>query len=217
MNLDFGSLYKLELPLKDNLYSENLNHLPENLSSATDSRKIEFIAGRICAQRAAKALDFELTELKVGEKREPLWPEGLVGSITHTKGICFALVDRAKSSRSVGIDIEGIVPDSKFETIERMIVNEKELGILKLFGDKNLAYTVVFSAKEALYKLIYPLAPVFFGFHEARVVSLDLDLKQFTLRLESEKPELKPYLGIYSGCFQVLDGRVLSILRLSAN
>lgn len=214
MDLDFGAYYTLDLPLDKDLFEKNNHFLNEKLEKAVASRKEEFVAGRICAVTAASKLDIQLEELPIGENREPIWPKGLVGSISHTKGIALALVDRSSSSLSVGIDVEEIIKDEKFETIERMVASDKELAFLKLFAQKNKAYTVLFSAKEALYKLIYPLAPVFFGFEEARLLALDLETNNFVLELISERPELESYKRKYSGRFYEVDNKIISVLRI---
>ena len=46
------------------------------------------------------------TPILKGEKGEPRWPDGLVGSLTHTEGYRGAVVGRSPAVRSVGIDAE---------------------------------------------------------------------------------------------------------------
>src|SRR5208282_5779110 len=65
--------------------------LPEEaayLGRSVPKRAQEFAAGRVCARRALAELGVVDFPLRVGEDREPLWPEGTVGSITHTTGFC---------------------------------------------------------------------------------------------------------------------------------
>ncbi len=50
------------------------------VADAATSRREEFAAGRACARRALQRLGVESGPLLVGENREPLWPEGVVGS-----------------------------------------------------------------------------------------------------------------------------------------
>lgn len=217
LDLGFGALSIHKLPLSDEVFESHKEVLPEEMSSAVESRQHEFVAGRVCAFEAAKNLGFELRELKRGDSREPLWPSGLIGSISHTQGIALALVDATDSSFAIGIDIEKVVEDSKFETIEKKVATDKELGFLKLFADKKRAYTVLFSAKEALFKLLFPHCGVFFGFEEARLVALDFDTQEFALLVTSEKEQLKKFKKKYVGKFYELDGCVLSVMRIDSN
>lgn len=217
MELEFGALSQIDLPLEDSLFTENKKLLPASLETAIESRKKEFIAGRLCAFRACEKLGLKLDDLKMGENREPLWPIDIVGSISHTKQMAISIVDSSKHSRSLGIDVEEIIKEDKIATIERMVGTKKDLAFLKLFSEKLVAYTVLFSAKEALYKLIYPLCQEFFGFSEAELKALDLERGEFVLRLSSENPKLKEYLGNYRGKFFRENGHIISVIRLSHN
>lgn len=214
MELNFGALHSTALPLEETLLNKNSHLIDSALEKAVASRKMEFIAGRICAFEAAGKLKIELRELKSGEKREPLWPETLVGSISHTKNFAIALVDLKESSLSVGIDVEAIIDSKKIETMEKMVIDEDELRFLNTFGDKKKAYTITFSAKEALYKLIFPLASVFFGFKEAKIISLDMTKGRFELELISKQRELERFNGIYPGQFFEVEDKIISVLRI---
>ncbi len=217
MELEYGALSQIDLPLEESLFQEHHHLIPQSLEQAIESRKKEFVAGRLCAFRASKKLGLELNSLKVGENREPLWPTDIVGSISHTKKMALAIVDSTKHSRSLGIDVEEIIEAKKEATIERMVATKKDLAFLKLFSDKLAAYTVLFSAKEALYKLIFPLCHEFFGFMEAELKALDMDRGEFVLRLISENPKLKPFNTSYRGKFFRKDGHIISVIRLPHN
>jgi enterobactin synthetase component D len=217
MELEYGALYHIDLPLEKSLFIEHQSLIPKSLETAIESRKKEFVAGRLCAFKAASKLELSLDQLEVGENRQPLWPTEMVGSISHTKKMAIAIVDSAKYSRSLGIDVEEIIEESKEATIEKMVATKKDLAFLQLFSKKLEAYTVLFSAKEALYKLIFPLSHEFFGFQEAELKALDMDRGEFVLRLDSSNPKLKDFLGSYRGKFFRKDGHIISVIRLSHN
>ncbi len=217
MELNFGALHSINLPIENDLMEKYSFLLNSHVEKAVGSRVNEFLGGRICAHKAASSLGVELNELLAGEKREPLWPSELVGSITHTKKMALALVDLKSSSRSIGLDAEEIIGDEKIETIEKMVATKKDLAFIRLFGDKHLAYTVLFSAKEALYKLLFPLCQEFFGFQEAELKALDLESGEFILKLDSKNSNLLPYLGNYKGRFYIDKGHVISVIRLINN
>jgi len=214
MELDFGALHEIALPLDDQIYKQYSHLIPSKLDKAIDSRKREFLAGRYCAIMAAKSLGITLEQIPSHEDRSPVWPKTIVGSISHNKEVAIALVDLKSSSRSVGIDVETLIVEERIETIEKMVATPKELAFLKFFNKKLLAYTVLFSSKEALFKLIHPLAKVFFGFKEAELVSLDLDEGRFVLKITSDQIELKKIKRSYEGQFFLKDGRITSVLRL---
>src|SRR5271166_3899694 len=83
--------------------------LPEEaacLGRAVAKRRQEFAAGRQCARRALREFGVVDFPLGVGADREPLWPHGFVGSITHTAGICAAVVASQERYRALGVDAE---------------------------------------------------------------------------------------------------------------
>jgi 4'-phosphopantetheinyl transferase EntD len=76
-------------------------------------RLAEFVSGRACARRALVALgvpDALRRAIPVGAHGQPVWPAGVVGSITHCPGRCAAVAAPSDRYRSIGIDNE--VPDA---------------------------------------------------------------------------------------------------------
>jgi len=54
----------------------------------------EFTHGRYCARTAMSMLDMSPAPIGKGANREPLWPTGVIGSITHTSTAAAAVVAR---------------------------------------------------------------------------------------------------------------------------
>jgi 4'-phosphopantetheinyl transferase EntD len=82
---------------------------PEELpliARAVPRRRAEFTTGRACARRALAELGVAPAAILSGDRREPLWPDGVVGAITHCAGFRAAAVGRATDYRSIGIDAE---------------------------------------------------------------------------------------------------------------
>ena len=73
-------------------------------------RRRELENGRTYAKQALTLLDLRDVEIPVAADRSPVWPEGIVGSITHvTGGACghfAAAVARIRDVNAIGIDIE---------------------------------------------------------------------------------------------------------------
>lgn len=162
--------------------------LPEALNKAVPKRQAEFLAGRYCARQAlARAAEgrapFEAL-VPTRADRAPAWPEGYVGSITHTKGFVAAAAARADDVRSIGLDSEHVMTAETAENVRSMVALEGELAALAGSGlDPTRLLTLVFSAKETLYKCLHPLVGRFFGFHEARLTSVDLEGRRYHIEL----------------------------------
>lgn len=130
-----------------------------SIQGAVPARVAEFAAGRHCAHRAMQALGVAAdVPLLRGPHREPLWPPGLVGSITHTAGYCAAVVAPAAACAGLGIDAEqrGQVGVELWP----MLFDSEELAWLRslppLAG--HTMATVLFSAKEAFFKSHFRLS-----------------------------------------------------------
>jgi 4'-phosphopantetheinyl transferase EntD len=147
--------------------------LPEEkqyLGRAVQKRVQEFAAGRMCARRLLAEFGFGDFSIEVADDRRPLWPEQLVGSITHTAGFCAAVVARKDILSAVGIDSE--IAGSVRQDLWRGICTPSETAWLHSLPkpEQTAAATLIFSAKEAFYKCQYPLVREYLGFHDATVV-----------------------------------------------
>ncbi|MDP9009936.1 MAG: 4'-phosphopantetheinyl transferase superfamily protein [Pseudomonadota bacterium] len=136
---------------------------------AVQKRAQEFAAGRACAHRLLAEFGIVDFPVKVAADRQPLWPESIVGSITHTAGFCAAVVARKESLSAVGIDSETAA--SVKAELWRGICTLSEIAWLRSLpeGEQTAAATLIFSAKEAFYKCQYPLVGERLNFHDATV------------------------------------------------
>ena len=103
-----------------------------SLQKAVRQRIEEFAAGRQCARLLLREFGIEDCAIEVGVHRQPVWPEGLVGSITHTAGFCAAVAARRSLLRSVGIDTE--VAGSVKPELWRGICTPAEIDLAALFA-----------------------------------------------------------------------------------
>ena len=78
----------------------------QDMSNAVPKRMQEFAAGRLCARRALAEFGVADFPVRVARDRQPLWPGFLVGSITHTAGICAAVVAERARLIALGVDTE---------------------------------------------------------------------------------------------------------------
>ena len=141
--------------------------------NATPKRVNEFAAGRACARSALAELGVHDVALHPAGDRQPVWPAGFIGSITHTTGLCAAVVAARRSILAIGLDSEIIgapTPD-----IWSTICRDEELGWVGLLpaGERPAAVTLLFSAKEAVYKCQYPLVGEWLDFHDLSIAVKD--------------------------------------------
>lgn len=142
--------------------------LPKGSDNFALKRKYEYIAGRICAQKSLENLGVNNFRIESGAKREPIWPKGIVGSISHTKNLAISVV--SSELAAIGIDVEAVLSEERFESLKSQFLSENEVELIK--NDPTLG-TIIFSAKESLYKALYPIVETFFGFHDAEVIKFD--------------------------------------------
>jgi 4'-phosphopantetheinyl transferase EntD len=151
--------------------------LPASLDRAVPKRKVEYLAGRYCAREALRALDPALAAhpLPTSDDRAPEWPEGVVGAIAHADGIATVAVARARDLRGVGVDVEAGVASTTAERIGDHVfaAGERSRLAAQTGWDPATLLTVVFSAKESIFKCLYPEVRCYFGFHDAEVLALD--------------------------------------------
>jgi 4'-phosphopantetheinyl transferase EntD len=90
----------------------------------------------------------------MGPDRAPVWPDGVVGSITHCSGFAGAAVARRGAVRGVGVDAELGDPLDP-ELVDLVCTVEERIRLAQLPGlPPNGWAKVVFSAKEAVYKCL---------------------------------------------------------------
>lgn len=160
--------------------------LPTPLQRAVLKRQVSFLAGRICARNALTALTGSQPGLiPVQPDRAPEWPPGIAGAITHTTGYAAALVGLERHYQGIGIDCETIMSPANLN-LQRHICVAHELEGLQYAQQQwspEMLLTLIFSAKESLFKCLYRQVGKFFGFSAARVVVLDQGQQMFIIEL----------------------------------
>lgn len=123
------------------------------MQRARPGRIAEFVGGRRAARMAMAALGVPVQSVPMGPDRAPIWPNGLVGSISHADGICIAALATDHSYTALGIDLAAAQPMAA--DLANEIAGPDEITSAPL-QPTGLAATRVFSAKEAIYKAVYP-------------------------------------------------------------
>jgi 4'-phosphopantetheinyl transferase EntD len=122
-------------------------------------RRREFATARLCARRAMVALGHPPQAVATGECGAPVWPRGLVGSITHCAGYRGAVLARSDEYRSLGIDAEPLGPPLDPGVLELIATEDEREGLDVLAAVTRLTHwdRLLFSAKESVYKTWFPL------------------------------------------------------------
>ncbi|SBT37420.1 4'-phosphopantetheinyl transferase family protein [Micromonospora auratinigra] len=140
------------------------------VARAVESRRREFVTARRCAREALGRLGHPAAPIRSGPRREPVWPAGVVGSITHCAGYRAAAVARRTELAGLGIDAEPheALPDGVAGTVT--VAGEPGL-LARLDRDHPAVHwgRVLFSAKESVYKAWYPLTGRWLGFEDAEL------------------------------------------------
>lgn len=163
-------------------------------------REAEFRAGRACAREAMSRVGIRNWPLIPAATREPQWPRGIVGSITHSGTYCAAAVARDDGCAGIGIDVE--TADRVSEDLAPVICTRGEQAALdqyKSFSRSGLL-TLVFSAKESVFKAVFPGTRVFLEFDD---VEIELEPEDGTFRAHGQTPELERLLSRIDGRFAV--------------
>ena len=156
------------------------------VAHAVEKRRREFMTGRACARLALSRLGVPVAAIASGEHGEPLWPAGVVGSITHCAGYRACAVARAGAVVTLGIDAEPNKPLP--QGVQEEVAYGRELEFLAgcapplLGGHEVDLARLLFSAKEAVYKAWFPLTRRWLGFEDVEV-SIDLSTAAFRARL----------------------------------
>jgi 4'-phosphopantetheinyl transferase EntD len=72
------------------------------MQGAVDTRLREFTAARYCARLAVAKLGLPRVLIPRGAWCEPIWPNGIIGSITHCQGYRAAALARQSDILTIG-------------------------------------------------------------------------------------------------------------------
>lgn len=173
----------------------------------------EHLAGRECAAMALARAGAPSREVGSNPDGSPIWPAGFLGSITHTRGFASACVSALGELAGVGIDTEEVLDPAASAEIRGAVAAPDELARIQghaLLDERSLV-TLVFSAKESVYKCVAPITGEFFDFHDVELLELDLSAGAFKARIR--KPLRMP-LGRPRGHFRFDAGLVHTAVEI---
>ena len=143
-------------------------------ASLAEGRARQFAAGRVAARAALARVGGAAVEIgRVG--RRPAWPANAVGSIAHTGSLAVAAAAAQRACRGVGVDVERETAVSA--AVAERLLSESERAWLPAPEWR----TMLFSAKEAVYKAVNPITGEFLGFRD---VELAIDAERQAFRAQ---------------------------------
>lgn len=188
---DVAAVTDAELGMDDDALLAALHPVEaEQIAGAVRSRRVDFAGARACAREGMSRLGVPPGPILRGGRGMPVWPQGVVGTLTHTEGLRAAAVAPADRVRSLGVDVEphGPLADGVLESValpdEVAWVRAARTGLGSVHWD-----TLLFTAKEATYKAWFPLTRRWLGFSDARITLVpdgDDDDKTVTGSLRSQ-------------------------------
>jgi len=171
-------------------------------------RQAEFFAGRWAARAALASLTGRYPDVPVGMAREPIWPAGVVGSITHVDSLAAAAVLPSAASHGVGIDIERVVTAGECDAVANMAIDRDEHRLLQSQASRLSEaerLTLAFSAKESLFKAAFESVRRHFYFEAVRLVAVDPHASTLTFELREHLGDLFPMGAICVARYQMFD------------
>lgn len=191
---------------------------PEEAASvahAVQRRQAEFATTRECARRALQRLGYLPRGIPVGAHREPIWPPGVVGSLTHGAGLSAAAVAPKSACRSVGIDVEHnrALPAGALA----LAAAAPERSALASLASSGLIIAwdrLLFSAKEAIFKAWFPITGTWLDFTEC-TVSIDAPAARFRGVLHTERDTHSEYgITAIEGRWGLMGSRLLTAVAM---
>ena len=180
---------------------------------AIEKRRRQFFLGRLAALRALEGLGVTPEPVLKGERREPLWQDGIVGAISHKAGTAVAVVARKSAARGVGVDLEALQPPVRFDISKKVCTASEKEWILENPAEKNTRLKMIFSAKEAGFKAFFPIQQIYLGYRDAELSWRDETRSFVGVLLKSAGGDHPIGTSFDVGC-QIIEGFVFSFVTL---
>ena len=141
------------------------------VAHAVESRRREYATVRGCARACLERLGYAPVPILPGIGGAPMWPAGVVGSMTHCAGYAAAAVGRLARVSAIGIDAEpdAPLPDGVLDLVATAAERDR-LAATQPESDGPNWDRLLFSAKEALYKAWFPLVGEWLDHQEAEIL-----------------------------------------------
>lgn len=166
-------------------HEQQLNELTNYRFAQTErwraKRRYEFFSGRWCAAQCLIHQRATEVDVYIAEDRSPIWPTAFAGSISHSSAHAAALVGRKTDFQAIGLDIQAFSEPQLADELKSMILTQNERNQFNNEPDQLTLFDLIFSAKETLFKALYPKCQIFFDHQAAEVI--EINKTEGTLRI----------------------------------
>lgn len=198
----------------DSLYARLGVRFPPNIRNATPRRQAEYLAGRYLAGLLLSERGHD-TDVATGEHRQPLWPAGVTGSITHSGSLAMVALADSRDHALLGIDFEAWLDPAGVECVGANVLDRGERDTLASGGwPVSRAWTLAFSAKESVFKALYPAVGTHFDFDQAKLYSVDWQCRRFSVRMRESLSETIRAGCEFHGAFRPMAGGIFTVVAV---
>lgn len=177
------------------------------VARAVEKRQNEFAAGRRAARAGLVQLGVPAGPILTGAHRSPAWPDGVTGSLSHDQGMAIAVVARTAAISHLGVDLVEAAPFPE-KLRSQILLTPNEMA-----QDAREA-RLTFSAKETIFKALYPSVGAYFGF-DAVEVTPDFEQGRFSARILTPLGPFRPET-VLEGRIAVTGPYMVSFLAIAA-
>ena len=197
------------------MYAQKAIYYPPSMVRASRKRQAEYFVGRYLADQAMSHFGVNQFKLLADAKRCPQWPKTLVGSITHTDNYAACITAEKSEESALGIDAQDILDKERAERLQSRIIDSAESRLISESSlSAALGLSLCFSAKESIYKGLYPQIQQYFGFNAAKLHTIDSDNNILSFRFDPALHVLHNDRNILDIRYHIYDQRVLTCLML---
>lgn len=196
---------------QDALFNQFAIPFPEFLNKAPVKRRTEYVAARYAAKLL---LEDEGCYDNVGSNlsRAPIWPTGFCGSISHSGNFSIASIAPRTTTLTLGIDIEMLGSKSIVRAADIFCTPVEQTLLSSCHIAYETALLIAFSAKESLFKALFPEANNSFGFKSSRIRQLDISACRITLELIQTLTPTQTNGSLFYGYFSLQDNKVITLI-----
>jgi 4'-phosphopantetheinyl transferase EntD len=164
--------------------------------------KMKFLAGRLAAQNGVDTIvEIKNSSLPKNKDGSTSWPDQVVGSISHSKDTSYALVLASKSYQSVGLDVQEFISIERSHYLKSTIltINENRL-FAEISNELSFDHflTLIYSAKESIYKCLYPVHKCFIDFSDIEIDNIDFRQNKLHAKCKTLNSSIDGYFSLSS-------------------
>jgi len=121
---------------------------------------------------------------------EGFLPSDVTGSISHSHNVVFAGVAEKERYLGLGLDCELLLSEQSLSSVMRSAISRTEAELKPDDFDLRLWATILFSAKESVYKAIFPISHEDLRYDDMEVAAVDPSRRVLHVKIK------KPTLGV---------------------